>query len=1033
MTRCVALLLILVVSTTTATMVCRDYEYTEGEIHPAVFGTKPYEYINMDWLAEPPLDIKLGDSLRLSYNEFEASYPWARDVLRANSKLISLTISLVKLGAPGQVERCSSPVDAIDMYWEQQPSGKRFTSYPVRCNYDGSLMFAVDPRAHPIKDAWGDKPQWPKDGQHFAPRGGTASFESMTYDVRQDHRPTIPLTLAYFSGAEPHLEKLSTISCVDVDVVTLSNELVAKYEEFHVAHMSRRGSDTAPPDGNENKPFAPDEDPDQWALAQLRKDGFRVDLPLDGKLAPPTLPPPPPRVSPYEEEADPDALLTPNEQLNGGGQENGDAKVLVSAGINSAAIAARLWPFLECVKNLGDGTCIAYFGYTLASDTAVDVPEAPEENWLEPEVYREDFDLTTHFEPGKHSKGFLIRWICVGDALTNFVSIYWTLKGATASATQSSPECDAGAQDQAMESEAHGLVDKARRNPGMRKLFQLDPTTTPPATTSCTDTGSCDGVLQPRLECTHNFENGTCVSYFGYLNEANYTVHRDPSFAANNFFTPIAEDQGQPATFLPGRQYYVATVYWFCQQSSGVPGGISWVMNTTATASSATHNTCPVGCDDIPFSNTTNCPTSSSTGSPFSSMSSAAAVSSSSAGPVSSSSAGPVSAGPVSSSAGPASSSSAGPVSSYSSSSSSSTGIIPTPCPPPPPCQFGATLALYRDRNFTHPYRPPKQFAGALVGQTSPYGLLKLEVPEDWLADFCLNVREVVECLCNDTSPCQPFDPARPGVTGCNSPGVLKRYLYRQSPPISNDGFAFVSGPPTYCSGERAFTWVQQMVAPPGNKLLVQAKWSYTALSGNGDHNCTGTSQGGSGAVYNCCSCPSTHEWNNGCGCCRPVNLIAGNTTVNVNVTIINVINITIPDQSGSAVSAIASATASVAVATATAAATSTTGNIIIIIDQTKPHWWGWLLIGLASAIAIPCVLCALWIAGAALFGPAPQPDYQVAVVEEEPQPQVYESYEVVTAGQFTAAPIGRQHPLDLGRTFSVDIATGELVKKHTA
>jgi hypothetical protein len=90
-------------------------------------------------------------------------------------------------------------------------------------------------------------------------------------------------------------------------------------------------------------------------------------------------------------------------------------------------------------------------------------------------------------------------------------------------------------------------------------------------------------------------------------------------------------------------------------------------------------------------------------------------------------------------------------------------------------------------------------------------------------------------------------------------------------------------------------------------------------------------------------------------------------------------------------------------------------------------------LIGLASAIAIPCVLCALWIAGAALFGPAPQPDYQVAVVEEEPQPQVYESYEVVTAGQFTAAPIGRQHPLDLGRTFSVDIATGELVKKHTA
>lgn len=1025
-------------------MVCRDYEYTEGAIHPAVYGTKPYQYINMDWLAEPPLDVKLGNVARLTYKEFEASYPWARDVLRDNSRLVSLTISLVKLGAPGELDRCTSPVDAIDMYWEQQPSGKRFTSYPVRCNYDGSLMFAVDPRAHPVKDAWGDKPRWPKDGQHFAPRGGATSFESLAYEVRQDHRAVIPITVAYLSGAEPHLEKLSTISCVDVDVVALSAALVARYEELHVAHLASRTDETTPPGDGENQPFAPGEDPDQWALSQLRREGFKVDLPLEGKLAPPTPSPPPTRASPYDEEGDPDALLTPNQRL-GGGQGNGDAQVLVSADANDQVLDGRLWPFLECVKDLGDGTCIAYFGYTLASETAVDVPEKPEENWLEPEAYREDFDLTTHFEPGKHSKGFVIRWICVGDALSNFVSIYWTLKGATASATRSSPACDAGAQDQVLESEARGLVDKARRNPGMRRLFQLEPDTTAPApppetteqpmgtasdgssfgeddnttassSTDCTDSGSCGGALQPRLECTHNFENGTCVSYFGYLNEGNYTIQRDPTVAANNFFTPIAADQGQPDTFLPGRQHYVVTVYWSCQQSSGVPGSISWVLNTTATASSATHNTCPVGCDDVPFSNATDCPTthpSSSTGEAFSSASSEAASA-------------------VVTTTGPATMSSSSSSGSFASSSSSSTGVIPTPCPPPPPCQFGATLALYRDRNFTLPYRPPKQILGALVGLSNPYGLVRLEVPNDWLADFCLNIKEVVECLCNDTSPCLPLDPARPGATGCNSPGVLKRYLYRQYPSISNDGFEFVSGPPAYCSGERAFTWEQQMVAPPGNKLLVQAKWSYTTLNSDGGHNCTGTSQGGSGAVFNCCGCPSTHEWNTGCGCCRPITVIGGNTTVNLNVTVINVINITIPDESGSAVSAIAAATASVAVATATAAATSTTGNIVIIVDQSKPHWWGWLLIGLGAAIAVPCVLCTLWILGAALFGPAPQPDYEMAVVEEEPQPQVFESYEVVTAGQFTAAPIGKKHPLDLGHSFAFDTGTGELVKKQT-
>lgn len=308
-------------------------------------------------------------------------------------------------------------------------------------------------------------------------------------------------------------------------------------------------------------------------------------------------------------------------------------------------------------------------------------------------------------------------------------------------------------------------------------------------------------------------------------------------------------------------------------------------------------------------------------------------------------------------------------------------------------------------------------------------------MPDDWLEDFCIQVTEVVQCLCNTSLPCHPFDPLHPGITGCNSPGVAKRVLYRQSPLVENDGFEFVEDPPTYCSGERAFTWTQQMVAPPGSKLLVQSKWSYTTQNGN-LHNCTGQSQGGSGAVFNCCSCPNTHSWNPGCGCCMPIIIGGGNVTVNVNVTVINVINITIPDQSGTGVTALAAATASVAVATATAAATSTTGNIVIIIDQTKPHWWGWLLIGLAAAIAIPCLLFTLWFLGGILFPPVPVPDYEMAIVaEEEPQPITTDSITIVEntayAGYHVPTPqpvAAARHHLDFGGEYAY--VNGELVKK---
>lgn len=256
------------------------------------------------------------------------------------------------------------------------------------------------------------------------------------------------------------------------------------------------------------------------------------------------------------------------------------------------------------------------------------------------------------------------------------------------------------------------------------------------------------------------------------------------------------------------------------------------------------------------------------------------------------------------------------------------------------------------------------------------YGLVSLDVPTDWLGDFCLNVKRVVQCLCNDTYPCVPFNPSKPGVTGCNSPGVEKRVIYRQTPLIEDDGFQFEEDPPAYCSGQRAFSWDQQLIAPPGYKLLVQADWTYSTL--NGEHACQGTSQGGSGATFTC-GCPDSHKWNATCQCCQSTNV---NVTVNVQVTVINIVNISVPDGGASAVSAIAAATASVATATLTAT-TGTTG-VNIIVKNNLP-WWAWLILAFTgiplALLSLVCLFCCLGVLSAP---PPPRAECEPIVAVEE-------------------------------------------------
>ncbi len=1011
-----ALLLLLLIHASTAAIVCGQYEY-DGGVDVAQYNSRYYAYRALDWIVEPPIDVILtGDSVmvspdegetettapltaRVDFHEFAESYPWARELLFEYSRINTFTLALIRLAPPEITDSriCKARFDVLNFFWDLEPVSELFSVFPVHCNERLTLMFSIDPFAHPTNDMWGDKPRRPLDGTHFRPRSGSSSFDGMMDRVRNEHLATIPFSMTYFSGARPNVTRLTIGTCTDVDIPGLSAAIVARYNESRIQQVAEEQLQ------NKKRGIVPttevqpridtQADADAWVRQQMRAQGIPFELPAVGKLAPP---PPPPRplapVSPYDEVViDSDALIAPNQQL-----ANAEGLVSVQGASDAAdvTIDGRIWPTLDCVKERTDGTCIARFGYVYTGDTEINIPLAPENNSFDPLEFLTDFELPTHFAPGAHANAFVIRWFCIGTTMNSWNNIHWTLMGSTAAALRSSPRCDAYTEVEAVEHNARADVEVARHHPGMKSLFRStlsieerqDPPsgTTPPPTCSV-DGGSCDGELQPKLECTHNFENGTCVSYFGYLNIANTTITRPASFATNNYFTPGDEDRGQGSTFLPGRHNYTVTVHWSCQPSSGVPSSLTWVMNMTATAGSAAHNTCPVGCDDIPFSGTTDCPTEPpSSNTDFSSQSSAAVTTTSSSTEETTSS----------------SSSSSSSSFSSSSSSSSSSGGIPTPCPTSEPCAFTANLVLYRDRNFTLPYRPPKhQAVPQLQATTIPYGLVSLDVPTGWLQDFCLDITEVVECICNTSTPCVPFSPSFPGVTGCNSPGVQKRILYRASTSTVNDGFEFVDSPPTYCSGQRAFSWEQQLVAPPGNKLLMQTKWSYSTLNGQ-EHNCTGTSQGGSGAIFTC-GCPDTHQWNNSCGCCSPTNITV---VTNINVTVINIINITIPDQSAAAVAAIASATASVATATLTAAA-ATTGITVVIEDRRGAHWTSWLTLGLIGVICgVPAIIAALCFCAYCCVPPPvavpvecelecpPEPQCQVTdtIIAQEQQRQYY-------------------------------------------
>lgn len=1297
------MLLFLFFSVGNAAVVCGDYEYDAGAFVSGTFNEKRrFSTAQVEWTVEPPFTLTLmGDVLTteggnggqpatgvtLTFGEFAASYPWAMDVLRQYSRLRTYAVAYIRVipAEPSTSRSCLSRHDIIDFYWDAQPLSNLFAAYPVRCNERQTLQFSIDPMAHPVEDAWGKYPQAPRDGKHFYPSGGLASFSTAITMVNLNKPSRFPLTVAYYSGVLPNVTMLVMRTCTDVDVDGLASALTSRYNETRVemARVSRDAADAVPAEDTSG------DDPDEWAKDQLRKQGVQVDLPALGKLAPPeeTRAPRPPGL--YDPEAvDADAEIVPGKQI---AEAEGLVKVQGASDAQQVVMDGRLWPTLDCVEHRDDGTCVAAFGYVSSYPAGIDVAVAKQEqNWFDPQRFLTDFELPTHFEPGSHRNAFVIRWFCVGDTIASFNNIYWTLQGSTASATSTTAPCGTDtASDDALAA-ALGDVDAARNDlPARRKLFSFNeerssatvepssntdpennatdppvevqntgppitinppsnvtdanqngtdpgggnngqdcginsqsdgtigyssvnfatpdtdngnsaevtlvetiyggpvtsmwiyvstldpdvnyrgfqmaiyngtadtpgslvgvtdfgilqnvgwntlnmtavvtlaahsyywfgyntnasatntnnaynlnlpganvfwkrhsfslgwpdvyfsqcatkndvqghvmfattehcqpttappttappttaapstappstpppPTTTPPppptttappsttappppttttaplttapatttpAPTCATNSGSCDGDLQPRIECTHNFENGTCITYFGYRNLDNITVSRAATFSHNNYFTPIADDQGQPTTFSPGRQYWIFSVRWSCPPStSGSPTSITWVLNTTATAGSATHNTCPVGCDDVPLSNKTDCPTTPppTTPDPTYASSTSPAVfssSSSSAGtppspppppPAYSSSTGSPYVTRVASSSSSASAAAA----SY----SSSTGNIPTPCPTASPCRFSASLVLYRDRNFTKPYRPPHQIGA----NTTAYGLVSLDVPTDWLPDFCLNVTRVTECICNSTYPCLPFKPTSPGTTGCNSPGIQKRVVHRfTGPPINIDGFAFVTDPPTYCSGERAFGWTMHLFAPPGHTLLVQAEWEYSTLHGE-SHSCPGSSEGGSGAAFTC-GCPDTFDWDGSCSCCKSSSS-SSSTNVNNNnntndITIWNIVE----DQSGAGVSALAAATASVAVATATASATATTASITVVVKQAA-DWPLWLAVGLlAGLIGIPlllCAACALWLCGAAgvvaVAPPVPECEMMAEVVPVVIQEDTY-------------------------------------------
>jgi len=119
-------------------------------------------------------------------------------------------------------------------------------------------------------------------------------------------------------------------------------------------------------------------------------------------------------------------------------------------------------------------------------------------------------------------------------------------------------------------------------------------TTKPPCSKECEEDGDRCRIV-PFVQCTRNFENGTCQTIFGYTNEeGDDIVFRAPGVSSGNYIVPSPSVRsGQPSVFLPGTHFDAFVLNWPCSHSNQLPiETLSWVLNGTATASSAVRNTC---------------------------------------------------------------------------------------------------------------------------------------------------------------------------------------------------------------------------------------------------------------------------------------------------------------------------------------------------------------------------------------------------------------------------------------------------------
>jgi hypothetical protein len=95
-------------------------------------------------------------------------------------------------------------------------------------------------------------------------------------------------------------------------------------------------------------------------------------------------------------------------------------------------------------------------------------------------------------------------------------------------------------------------------------------------------------TVSPVLECVHDNGDKTYTAFFGYYNRNTYPV--TIPIGNNNKFTPKPEDQGQPTTFEPGRQYAVFTV------DSDVSALVWHLDGRTATANINSQKCSPAPC-----------------------------------------------------------------------------------------------------------------------------------------------------------------------------------------------------------------------------------------------------------------------------------------------------------------------------------------------------------------------------------------------------------------------------------------------------